>query len=266
MKKQLLHSALILLVAGIPLSTNARYRDQNTGMDKPVQGKTILFVVGDDNRTALPGQGAGDIFIRNRLEKVLGHKVIQVVDSASSGELRDAAQKADLVIVSESTLSMKLLNKLKSVSTPVLSYEAFIQDDMGLTAKERPGDPGEPEDYLYGVREKDTGIDIVMPGHPLAAGLQGHVTIYKKPREVTWGKVGKGATVVATLAGKKEAAAIYVYNKGAELFDGTIAAGMRIGFFLEEENVTGTSNFMTEDGLRLFDAAVKYGLGSDAKH
>jgi len=37
---------------------------------------------------------------------------------------------------------------------------------------------------------------------------------------------------------------------------------MRIGFFLEEENITGTSNFMTEDGLRLFDTAVKFALES----
>ena len=99
-----------------------------------------------------------------------------------------------------------------------------------------------------------------MPDHPLAAGLKGHVTIYKEPREVTWGKVGKNAKVIATLTGKKEAAAIYVYDKGAVLFDGTKAAGMRIGFFIEEENRTGTSNIMTEDGIRLFDAAVKFAL------
>jgi len=177
-----------------------------------------------------------------------------------------AAESADLVIVSESTTSMRLQNKLKSVTAPVISYEAFIQDEMGLTAKERPGDPGEPEDFNYGVREKDTGIDIIMPDHPLAAGLKGHVKIYKVPREVTWGKVGKGSKVIATLAGKKEAAVIYIYDKGAELFDGTIAAGMRIGFFLEEENVTGTSNFMTGEGLRLFDAAVKFALSTDTAH
>lgn len=263
MKNQILLPSLILLLACMAFNTNARSGGQNKNVEEPIQGKTILLVVGDENRTAVPGQGTGDIFIRNRLEKVLGHTVILGIDSVSSGELYTAAEKADLVIVSESTTSMLLRNKLKSVTTPVISYEAFIQDEMGLTAIDRPGDPGEPEDFNYGVRKLDTGIDIIMPDNPLAAGLKGHVTVYKVPREVTWGKVGKGAKVIATLTGKKEAATIYVYNKGAELFDGTIAAGMRIGFFIEEENITGTSNFMTEDGLRLFDAAVKFALGMD---
>jgi hypothetical protein len=260
MKNQIFLPALIVLLAGISFSTNAGTRDQNKEIEEAAQGKTILMIVGDDNRTVVPGQGTGDLFIRNRLEKVLGHKVILGIDSASLGKLKAAAESADLVIVSESSTSMLLKDKLKSVKTPLISYEAFIQDEMGLTAIERPGDPGEPENFNYGVREKDTGIDIVMPGHPLAAGLKGYIKIYREPREVTWGKVGKNAKVIATLAGKKEAAVIYIYNKGAVLFDGTIAAGMRIGFFLEEENVTGSSNLMTEEGLRLFDAAVKFAL------
>lgn len=221
------------------------------------------MIVGDDNETVEKGEGTGDLFIRNRLEKVLDYEVILFFDTGSPGSLNEAVEYADLVIVSESVHSLNLRDKLKSVTIPVLSYEAFIQDDMGMTAKEPHGDPGEPEDFAYGVREKDTGIDIVMPGHPLAAGLNGHVTIYKKPREVTWGKVGEGAKVIATLTAKRNAAVIYLYDKGSRLYDGTEAAGMRIGFFLEEENITGTSNFMTEDGLQLFDAAVKFALESE---
>lgn len=262
MKNQTLLPVLIILIASTALSIYARSGDPNTGLEERLQGRLILMIVGDENRTAEPGQGTGDVFIRNRLEKVLGHEVTLGVDSASLSILYLAAESADLVIVSESTTSMILRNKLKSVTTPIINYESFIQDEMGLTAVEPSGDPGEPEDFAYGVREKDTGIDIVMPGHPLAAGLAGHVDIYRETREVTWGKVGGEAKVIATLTGKNEAAAIYIYDKGAELFDGTRAAGMRIGFFLEEENITGTSNYMTEDGLRLFDAAVKFALES----
>jgi hypothetical protein len=262
MKNNVLIPVLILLFAIMPVITFAHFPEQSKNMNEAVQGKTILFIVGDENRTAVPGQGTGDTFIRNRLEMVLGHKVILGIDSALVGELFASAESADLVIVSESTTSVKLRDKLKAVTTPILSYEAFIQDEMGLTAIELPGDPGEPEKFSYGVRDKDTGIDIVMPDHTLAAGLKGHVTVYKAPKQVTWGKVGKSAKVVATLSGKKEAAVIYIYDKGAELFDGTIAAGMRIGFFLEEENKTGTSNFMTPEGLRLFDAAVKFSFGN----
>ena len=260
MKKQILLYARMILFTSLLFTMCGRSGGQHQGTEGSAQGSKILMIVGDDNRTVEPGQGTGDVFIRNHLEKVLGHEVTLGIDSASPGELHEAAESADLVIVSESTTSRRLLDKLKSVTTPIISYEAFIQDEMGLTAIELPGDPGEPEDFNYGVREEDTGIDIVMPDHPLAAGLDGHVEIYKEIREITWGKVGEGAKVIATLTGKKEAAVIYIYDKGAKLFDGTEAAGIRIGFFLEEENVTGTSNFMTEEGLSLFDAAVKFAL------
>ena len=263
MKKQILLSALIILITAVPYGTYAGSGDQNTGPEERLQGSTILMIVGDDNETAEPGRGTGDLFIRNRLGQVLGHEVILFFETESLSSLHEALGFADLVIVSESVFSLRLRDKLKSAAIPVINCESFIQDEMGMTAREPSGDPGEPEDFAYGVREKDTGIDIVMPGHPLAAGLEGHVTIYREPREVNWGKVGAGAKVIATLTGKKEAAALYVYEKGAELFDGTEAAGMRIGFFLEEENITGTSNFMTGEGLRLFDAAVAYALESE---
>ena len=263
MKKKILLSALIILIAGMPYSTFARSGDQNTGLEEGLKGSTILMIVGDDNETAEPGQGTGDVFIRNHLEKVLGHQVILGIDADPSDELYVSAVGADLVIISESTTSHKMKDKLTTVITPIINYEAFLQDEFGCTAPGPPTDPGEPEGFAYGARNKDTEIKIVKPEHPLAAGLNGNVKVYKEPRQVTWGKVGKGATVVATLSDKESAAVIYVYEQGSKLFDGTTAAGMRIGFFLEEENITGTSNFMTEEGLRLFNAAVKFALESE---
>ncbi len=262
MKNNVALSVLIILAAGIPYSTCAGSGDQNRVSGERLERSTILMIVGDDNETVKAGQGTGDIFIRNRLEKILGHEVILFFETESSNTLYEAVELSDLVIVSESIFSLRLRDKLKSVTIPILNYESFLQDEMGMTPREPSCDPGEPEDCAYGVREKDTGIDIIMPGHPLAAGLEGHVTIYEEPKEVSWGKVGEGAKVIATLTGKKEGAAIYVYDKGTELFDGSEAAGIRIGFFLEEENITGTSNFMTEEGLRLFDAAIKFALES----
>ena len=260
MKKLMLFFAPIILIAAMPSITTTRSGDPVPGSEKHFQGSNILLIVGDENGTSEPGNGIGDIFIRSRLEKVLGHKVFLGIDSAPSEVLYAASAEADLVIVSESSTSRKLLDKLKSVITPIINYESFIQDEMGLTAKEPSGDPGEPEDYAYGVRNKDSSIDIIMPDHPLAAGLEGTVKVYQEPKQITWGKVGKEAKVIATLTGEKSAAAIYIYDKGDQLFDGTSAAGMRIGIFLEDDDETGTANLMTSDGLRLFDAAVKFAL------
>lgn len=227
---------------------------------KYISDRNILLVVGDENGTSEPGKGIGDVFIHHRLETVLGHNVILGFDDAPADELQAAAAAADLVIVAESVTSRKLLDKLNTVETPIINCEAHLQDDMGCTPKGTGGDPGEPSDFNYGVRDKETQITIVMPEHPLAAGKKGNMTVYREPKQVNWGKVAESAEVIATLPGEKVAASIYVYKKGSKLYDGTTAAGLRVGFFLEDDDKTGTANLMTEDGLRLFDAAVEFAL------
>jgi hypothetical protein len=223
-------------------------------------GSNILLVVGDENGTSEPGKGIGDVFIINRLETELGHNVKLGFDDAPADELQRAAAEADLVIVAESVTSRKLLDKLKPVETPIINYEAFVQDDMGLTALEPSGDPGEPPEFAYGARDEETSITIVATSHPLAAGKTGDVAVYREPKQITWGTVANSAEVVAILPGEKRGATIYVYRKGSELFDGSIAAGLRIGFFLEDDDETGTANMLTGDGLLLFDTAVKFAL------
>jgi hypothetical protein len=231
--------------------------------DAHLAGKRIVFVVGDSNGTVSPGEGIGDRFVRARLEGQ-GHAITVVPDVTAEEMLVPLANQADLVLVSESVLSMNLLAKLKPVTTPILNYEAFIQDDLGLTPPGPPGDPGLPDQFALGVKDSDTRIDIVAPNHPLAAGLEGTVAVYKEAKELTWGKVAATAEVIATLPGDPTGATIYVYKKGALLQDGTAAAGLRIGFFLEDDNVTGTPNLMTEQGLTLFDAAVRYATSGGA--
>ena len=101
-------------------------------------------------------------------------------------------------------------------------------------------------------------------GQGRAAGLSGQVKVYSQLKEITWGKVAPTAEVIATLATDTSGASIYVYRKGSRLFDGSLATGLRIGFFLEDDNVTGTPNLMTADGLTLFDRAVAFGLANGA--
>jgi len=223
-------------------------------------GKTIVMIVGDSNGTVARGQGIGDRFLRDRLEMVLGHHAMLVDDITPQAQMVAAAMAADMVLVCESSASANIMDKLKPVTTPILNYEAFIQDDMGQTPPGPPCDPGEPEPCTLGVRASDDKIDIADPKHPLAAGLSGTVVVYTANKEITWGKVAPTAEVVATLAGDPRGATIYVYRKGATLYDGTPAAGLRVNFFLEDDNVTGTPNLMTADGLKLFDTAVSFAL------
>jgi hypothetical protein len=247
-------------------------------------GKNVLMVVGDSNETnpvgssgSPKGTGPGDVFLKNRLQNVLGHKVTMIADTTAKPMLLQAANAADLVIVCESVLSGNILTALKPTTTPILSHEAFLQDDFGMvdpSGKVSPPtaaggcDPGTPPACTYGSLVADH-MDVVNPSHPLAAGLAGSVKLYTTPGnpatepgglEINWGKVGTGAEVIATMTGSPTAATFYVYHKGATLFDGTKAAAMRMQLWFEDDNTTGTFNFSTPEGFKLFDNAVSYAL------
>lgn len=128
----------------------------------------------------------------------------------------------------------------------------------------------------HGVTVEQLYVVITNPNHPLAAGLSGRVQVYRVPREMNWGAhLAPGAQVVATLAPSLEAAGdaaantatdysgaavIYYVPKGGALAEGATAAGLRIQYFVENENGPGTYNLLTPEGFRLFDAAVNWAL------
>ena len=128
----------------------------------------------------------------------------------------------------------------------------------------------------HGVTVDQLYIVITNPNHPLAAGLSGRVQAYRVLREMNWGAhLAPGAQVVATLAPSLEAAGdaaantatdysgaavIYYVPKGGALAEGATAAGLRIQYFVENENGPGTYNLLTPEGFRLFDAAVNWAL------
>jgi hypothetical protein len=258
--------------------------DGGAGGSSVPTGKNILMVVGDGNEMnpvvngTAKGTGPGDVFLKNHLTTMLGHKVTMMADTTAKPMLLQAANSADLVIMCESLLSGNVLTALKPSTTPIISYEAFLQDDFGFvdtSGKTFPTtaaggcDPGMPPACTYGTLVQDH-MDIVNPTHPLAAGLpMGTIKLYTTPGdpgrdpgglEINWGKVGSGAEVIATLTGFPNAATFYVYHKGATLFDGTKAAALRMQLWFEDDNVTGTFNLSTPDGFKLFDNAVAYAL------
>src|SRR5262245_38763433 len=235
------------------------------GGGKPAAGKTILMICGDENRRVLPCTSIGDVFVKNHLELDMGHKVIRMPHDAEADKMLAAANGADLVIIVESVLSGTVGSKIVSTPTPVLNSEAFLQDEFGLVnPKGKSVDPGLPDTGAFGTIENQTALNITNPGHPLAAGLKGRVQVYRFPREMNWGKdTVPGAETIATLTDYPTAKLIYMVRKGAKLYDGSPAPGLRIQFFIENDNETGTVNLMTAEGLRLWDAAINYALITD---
>lgn len=242
-------------------------------------GKNILIVCGDENRTYLKCTSIDDRYLELRLRLDMGHRVTMMPDDAAEAEMQAAADAADLVIIPESVLSNSIGGKLTKTATPLINMEAFLQDAFqfvdpdGVTV-----DPGSPEGGAGGTVENPTGqvrvghfgaianetdIVIVDPAHPLAAGLSGRVTVYSRPAEINWAAsevLAPGVHSVAALPDFPQAQSIYFILPGDALFDGSPSPNLRISLFTENNNDIGTYHRMTEDGHRLFDAAINWAL------
>lgn len=313
--------ALMLGAAGLLLALSA---PQASAQEAAEVRKNILIICGDENGTSMMCTSIDDITVSNRLEVDMGHQVTMMPHNTEAAEMLAAANASDLVIIVESVASAAVSTKIVSTPTPILSSEAFIQDEFGLIAPPlEPVDPGYPggpsQSQLtaaaallqgvgisldievpppaagapaqtprqanqalnaarnaaiqaalagmakpsHGAIVDQTSLVITNPSHPLAAGLSGRVQVYRVLREMNWGAVANlapGAEVVATLPDYPDAAVIYFVPRGGQLANGQPATGLRIHYFIENENGPGTHNLMTADGFRLFDAAVTYAL------
>jgi hypothetical protein len=140
------------------------------------------------------------------------------------------------------------------------AYEAAVEAAIaaGAAAAEQPG---------FGAIDGETDIVITDPSHPLAAGFSGRVTVYSLPAEINWAMsdvLAPGVQSVAALPAYPNAQTTYFILPGDALFDGTPSPNLRISLFTENNNEYGTYHRMTEDGHRLFDAAINWALTHDS--
>lgn len=249
------------------------------GQEPATGGKSILIVCGDENRTYAKCTSLDDRFLELRLRLDMGHRVTMMPDTTPEAEMRAAADAADLIIIPESVISNSVGRKLTATSTPLINMEAFLQDEFQFVDPNGVSvDPGSPEGGAGGTVEAPTGVvrvghygaiadetDIVIvdSSHPLAAGLSGRVTVYPIPAEINWAAkevLAPGARSIAALPDFPEAQTIYFVLPGDALFDGSPSPNLRISLFTENNNDIGTYHRMTEDGHRLFDAAINWAL------
>ncbi len=107
----------------------------------------------------------------------------------------------------------------------------------------------------------------------MAAGLSGTVDVYNDPYGFNYGlisEMGPGVDVIATVPGAPDYATFFVYEKGSELAEGTITAGMRIGMFIGQgvastdfggDGLDNRWDRLTPDGMALVKAAFDYATG-----
>lgn len=197
----------------------------------------VLFVVG--NATL----NSGDSAVKTHLES-LGFVV--TIKAATSSTTADASGK-NLVIISSTALSTDSNTKYRDIAVPVLTWEAYLFDDMGMT--------GATKGTNYDKKASQTTISIVNSSHPMAAGLSGTQTVYGSAGYLELGQPTSAAVNIATVTGDSTKSVIFGYDKGAQMI-GLTAPAKRVGFFLYDTE----ASVMTSQGWTLFDSAVKWAL------
>ena len=242
--------SLLCLVVVLSLSATA------------TMGANILFIssmnynapVGDDQSMV------GDDALKAFLES-LGHTVTYLDDDEDEATTEAAAMAADAVFISETVSSSNVRNEITEVETLMIITEAWAWDEMGLT-----------EGGGSGIDVVSTDIEIVEPGHFLAAGLSGTVSVLTDITGPDWGTArfgmgiaGPEATVIAraTLSDGVTYDVIFVYEKGAALAqapaDGSpqVAADIRVCLGFDVRSYP----LWNENAYSLLEAAVNYALG-----
>ncbi len=221
-----------------------------------VRGSDILLVT-----ASVDPEDPGDALIKTFLEG-LGHTVTYIDDDEDEPTTEAAAAAVDLVFISESVSSGRIREEITEIATPMIVTEAWGWDEMGLIT----GGGEDAPDVAT------TNIDIVAPGHPLAAGFTGTVSVltditseHGPARFGGHGYAGAAATVIATatLSDGQTWDVIFVYEKGAALAvapaDGSpqIAADIRVCLGFDEQSYF----IWNENAHELLAAAVNYALG-----
>ncbi len=208
--------------------------DVDAAPDQAV-ARDVLLVVGDSD---FPEPGDA------RLQAMLA--VYGFTVRLASDEDAVALAGVDLVVLSESAVSVVLSDRYRTVAVPVVTLERAAFSEMGMT--------GDSNWVDHGVTTA-TQLTIQMQGHPMAAGLTGTVTVVNEAASMGWGSPPAGAERVATLAGLPDRVAIFGYPRGAAMVVGT-AAARRVGCFVANDAALK----LNDNGLRLLLAAIDWAL------
>lgn len=189
-------------------------------------------------------EAASDQNIASYLSKQ-GHQV-EILDQSIDP---NTIKRVDLVILSSTVASKSLKTGWRHLNSPLMTWENDYLDDLAMTGKRGGVD--------FGENEKERYLWLVNQPHELSAQLPaGTANVYKKQAPMNWGKPGLGATIIATIYGQPEKAAIWAYEKGSTMDYETLAPARRLMFFIAND----TFDNLSDDGLKLFDASVAWML------
>jgi hypothetical protein len=213
--------------------------------------RPVFLVIGPDDTKEGPPPAEGLRGSEQRLKARLEHLGFEVTVVDAETLTPERTRGVALLVLSSSVSSQLLAPWFTELPVPMLVLESTGFEQLGLTGGRWRHDTG-PTGPL-------AEVSISNPGHPLAAGLTGTVRVVNMSMGMRWAAPPPGATVIASYAGAPEQAAlVFGYERGAATATG-IAPARRVGLFLGNGRVIRA---LSEQGWRLFDAAVAWAAGS----
>lgn len=221
----------------------------------PTATPTVTPTVPGSRGRALITMGAsgvnmagGDQMMRNYLT-YMGF-IVECVYAGSA--TTSNADGKSLVIISTTSNPDNINTIFQGVTVPVMTCKATLYDEMAMTRS--------AAGTFWGVLGGQTTLNIVNPGHPMAAGLSGLVTVSTIPADFNWGDTG-GTNIpnyiniaTVTLPDGQVKSAIFAYEAGVQMKFQFTAPARRMGFFLAGD----TAAYLTANGWKLFEAAVNW--------
>jgi hypothetical protein len=211
-----------------------------------------LLIGGSDTEVADPR----DALMIDRLEG-LGFAVSTALDTSVSND--DLSGKS-LVVISASASGDVLREQLPALGlrqapVPIVTCESASFELLGMTGP-RTGH-GSGNLTGFGSAPGHAAIQIESPGHALAAGLSGRLSIAGAPVSLSWGVPAESAIRVASLGGRGQHLVVqFAYEREAGMV-GLTAPARRVGCFVSAD----ASDALTPEGWRLFEAGVRWAAG-----
>jgi hypothetical protein len=210
----------------------------------------VILMHGREDEATFRDDGA----LLTHLQDLYGASNVTYMRGLNAAADGSSAIGYDAVVISSSLASNDIRNKYEDSRVGILNMEnAITQRGLGnFNMSETAGTTPLVD---------QTQITIVNPTHPLAAGLNGTVTVFTSPQfmQVGRGALAGGATLIASGQTPTDHTIFAVDAGGALLGDGTegnpnIAAGRRVHFFVSDPGFAS----LTGDGKALFNAALAW--------
>ncbi len=192
---------------------------------------------------SVPIPGADEAYVEHLAGQ--GWDVTAIDDDEIRDTGRDAISGYDLVVITSTVYWQRFKGSLRGAPEPVIVAKPELFPVLGLSGTDN-GDQG--------LTSSSREVEIVNPINPMAAGLDGQVSVSTKAKPMNYGKVGPDAYVIATASDSADQAVIFAYETGDKLVNGDIASGPRVGFYMSQAH----PGFANRDGWALFDAAAAW--------